>query len=404
MAASWMFLIWDLGGLDAVLYASLSAIGILTGVEYLNPDKGASARAFKVSAVCLAFAALARPEGIAMLGWLFFLAMVFGSEPLAERRRTLAVAFVLAMLVLLPSEIFRFAYFHELVPNTFYAKMGGINTVVLVRLGLRYLLVFLYTAPYLGILAPAAALLAWRRRAVGRVDAALWSFVAVDVFLVATCGGDHMFAFRFLLPIVPLLTILLVRSLHGSGVLTNLRMAAASALVLSVALWLQILYPILNPCYPDPAALVGSAVGQYIAQSFPADSRIALNTAGSTPYFADNHEYIDMLGLNDSVIARRTNIPVEGPWTHLIGHLKGDGAYVLSRRPDFIILGPAEGTTPELSHIVHFFGDYEIGNSPDFRRDYEVCYAPIPVAAGVFTYYQRREAQRPCPSLYGRGY
>ena len=99
---------------------------------------------------------------------------------------------------------------------------------------------------------------------------------------------------------------------------------------------------------------------------------VAANIAGSIPYFSDMN-FIDMLGLNDYTIAQR-NISydygsffkaavdvkkiftVQGrseiihnitenylPWQLIPGHGKGDGQYVLSRKPDYIIIGPAEG-------------------------------------------------------------
>jgi arabinofuranosyltransferase len=102
-----------------------------------------------------------------------------------------------------------------------------------------------------------------------------------------------------------------------------------------------------------------------------------------------------MLGLNDAAIAHRTHIPETGPWTHLVGHLKGDGSSVLSRHPDYIILGPAEGTTPELRAKVYFIGDYEIGSAPSFRADYELCTAPLSSKL-TLTFYQRRDAHPLC--------
>ena len=122
-------------------------------------------------------------------------------------------------------------------------------------------------------------------------------------------------------------------------------------------------------------------------------SLVALNTAGSTPYFAGQHRYIDMLGLNDPHIAKRHIEEIQLPWQRVPGHWKGDGDYVLSRQPDFIIVGPAEGT---VASNPWFLSDLEMANDPRFAQDYALFRAQLDqhgaeIEGGelVFTYYQR---------------
>jgi len=97
-----------------------------------------------------------------------------------------------------------------------------------------------------------------------------------------------------------------------------------------------------------------------MALHWPAGSLVALNTAGAPAYFSPGMRFIDMLGLNDWHIARRTISTVNEPMQRLPGHAKGDGAYVLSREPDFIIAGYAEGQEVTQSS---FFGDRELARS-----------------------------------------
>ena len=86
----------------------------------------------------------------------------------------------------------------------------------------------------------------------------------------------------------------------------------------------------------------------------------------------------------------------------LPGHLKGDGAYVLAQRPDYIILGPAHGVSAAQPW---FLSDHEIAGTPSFHRDYRVRQDRLDVKhypgwrhysatrAGElrFTYYERRQ-------------
>jgi arabinofuranosyltransferase len=397
VGASWMFIIWDLGGLDAVLYATLATIGVLVATSGLDAEKDRRSHLLVLGSLILAFGTLARPEGLILLGGVWILALITPGMAVGDKARTLATSIGVAAIILIPVEIFRWTYFHDIAPNTMYAKMGGINRQTLIVSGMIYLARFILTPPYLGILAPAAAVFDWKRRSITGYCAAIWTFIGLNVLFVVVSGGDHMLAYRFWLPTYVLLTIVLIFSLAQNGLLTRPFAGPAICGVLVVSLALQTWSSRLNPGNTDPAARVGQIIGIYIRSHWPKGSTVALNTAGSTPFYADNMQYIDMLGLNDSLIARRKNIPKEGPWTHFVGHLKGDGASVLARKPDFIILGPAEGTTPELHEKVYFIGDYEIGKSPVFRENYQLCTANVSNSV-VLTYYQRRDLGYPCPA------
>jgi hypothetical protein len=130
---------------------------------------------------------------------------------------------------------------------------------------------------------------------------------------------------------------------------------------------------------------IATTVGRYIAGVWPRGSLVALNTAGATPYFAPDHRYIDMLGLNDVHIARRRIDSIRVPWQRIPGHYKGDGHYVLSREPDYIIVGPGAGTTID---DPWFLGDHEMRDDPRFHEHYEGVRVQLDNC--VFTYYERR--------------
>ena len=174
-------------------------------------------------------------------------------------------------------------------------------------------------------------------------------------------------ASRLIVPLIPLFGFLV----HlGAGVAlrgTRLRVKATAGAALVGLLATQLVNPV--PTIADPAAQLGTAIGRHIRDAWPSGSLVALNTAGSTPYFAPNHRYIDMLGLNDRTIARRRIDNIRVPWQKMPGHGKGDGAYVLARAPDFIILGGARGA---LAGNPWFLSDLEIVEDPSFAADYRL--------------------------------
>jgi hypothetical protein len=101
-------------------------------------------------------------------------------------------------------------------------------------------------------------------------------------------------------------------------------------------------------------------VGRWLRAAFADSTWVATNAAGCLPY-SSRLPTIDMLGLTDAHIARAR--PDRRQW---LGHERGDGAYVLSRRPDVIILGGAEGSATPWP----FAGDQQIAAAPEFARDY----------------------------------
>ena len=110
------------------------------------------------------------------------------------------------------------------------------------------------------------------------------------------------------------------------------------------------------------------------------------------------NRYIDMLGLNDSHIAKRHIEKMELPMQKIPGHLKGDGAYVLSRAPDFIIVGPSEGT---VASQPWFLSDLEISRDPRFANEYAMHRVKLNPQGEVdeqdgatFTYYRRISEKR----------
>jgi hypothetical protein len=155
----------------------------------------------------------------------------------------------------------------------------------------------------------------------------------------------------------------------------------------------------------DGAAFHGKIIADYITANWPAGSLVALNTAGSTPYFAPQNRYIDMLGLNDTTIARRNPTPRKGNWQFVPGHSKGYGIYVLNRRPDYIIAGPANGAQ---MHRPWFLSEWEIQGSARFEREFDGHVVDIRVdtvpgfdrykdsQSGLLRfYYYQRKAPRP---------
>ena len=382
-------LVWSLGGLEGPLFSFLVAAGCLFFVKASELEGGS--RAYAASGACLGLSFLARPDGVVFIAISAFWLLVMRQNRPGTLRSVVPFAASIA-IVTLPYLAWQVFYYGDLVPNTFYAKTGSLSWARLSS-GFRYVVDYATRPPYLPLLTVGALVYA----AVTRHWSAKLSYLALSVAgyaaFVIFVGGDHMQAFRLLLPLVALMSVVFALALSPAvESLGRLGVFANTLAVLALAS-LQLSDEVVNPRVEDPAALVGTIVGKHIADAWPEGSVVALNTAGSTPYFAGQHRYIDMLGLNDAHIAKRHIEKIQLPWQRVPGHLKGDGDYVLSRKPDFIIVGPAEGT---VASNPWFLSDLEMANDPRFEQDYALFRTRLDANGAeaesdglVFTYYQR---------------
>lgn len=369
--------IWVLGGLEASVVAAWIAWGTFGLISTLQSG---SPRAAAMTGGVLALAVLTRMDSAVFIAGCGLAALLFAPGLLARRFGLALLVAGLPAAAALLHMAWRLAYYGLPLPLTFYAKTG-----VPIAWRFEFLsdlpIYVLYGVPLL-FLAVVAAVAGVRSRGMA---AALALPLFLQLAYVIWSGGDHMAGGRVVVPLtVPAALLLLTQP--------SRRALAGGAAALSLAIGL--LSP---PLHRDPAAFVGTLVGEHISR-WPAGQSISLATAGATPFHATDNAYIDQLGLNTPAIARRDPVPFRTPAQIVPGHSKGDGAYILTQEPDVIIFGPAEGTTLDQPL---FLSDVELAEMPLFRKCYEVrtaqiSYGPETEALNpaipnpiTFTWYQR---------------
>lgn len=401
--SSWPMLIWDLGGLESSLFAATLAIGTLLTLEYIETG---SRQTLVAGGALLGLATFVRPEGALVAAAALLACLVLG-QSVTFRHRGLDVTLGASAcaLVVLPWEVFRLLYYRDVLPNTYYAKIYGISLAWRVGSGLVYWKRYARAAPNLALLAFAIGIVVLLRRRGKRFDMALWGCMAAYGLDVIASGGDHMMAYRFMVPLVPLMAVTLARGFEELDWLKTAGGACVVSLVLAAASARQIRAGTENPVDRDWAGLMGEEIGHYITAHWPPGSVIGVNVAGTTAYFADRMEFIDMLGLNDRSIAKRNPIPMNLDSAKEVGHIKGDGAGVLARRPDYII--PIGGGGPLLrpNDTGIFLTEYELSHLPAFWQEYEPCEVELSTPqeppndfpkSFEFIYYQQKIAKTAC--------
>jgi len=369
--ASFPLISWSHGGLETSL---VTLLVMLASYAFVKTDDTSPQRML-ILGMLFSLACLARPD----VGLLVAISLGFllGRRSSGRSRWTTGGLFVIGFAILYaPYFCWRYSYYGELLPNTFYAKMTGFDWFRL-RTGFHYVHTFARLAPYLLPLTLVTSIFLYYRDKWSWKTAYMLSLVAGHTCYIIYTGGDHMPAYRFFVPIIPLMGWIIASA--GSECLSVRRVPAWFITGLLILLVMSQVFTrnerMLNAQRLDPAAAMGADVGHWLADNLPRDSVVALNTAGSTPYHARQLAFIDMLGLNDRQIAHRNNVPIRTHWQRYPGHAKGDGQYVLSRRPDVIILGPAEGMTADATHldregVVWFLSDQELAESDDFQQHY----------------------------------
>jgi hypothetical protein len=379
-------------GLETVFFAFLVTAGILLGItarsRELAGEKGGGPRLLG-SAALLALAALTRPEGVGVFGLITAAAAIWrirhGYSPVSRGELGAVLVF---LAIYLPYWFWRFDYYGYPFPNSFYAKTGG-GIWHLLR-GLRYVGRFFVLNPVLSLLAiwGIGGWLArkWRRggrelarpsqaAAAATVQASdesggsgtgapsaspnqLLFPLALTVIVgylgyVATVGGDFKKTFRFIIPVLPLLALLLdaVVSYRGWPRLPGRAGRAAPVPAAgrrwagTATAWLVLVLVVINGVFSVPSTVRWArrrawdltrrtACGEYLASVAKPQDVLAIHSAGIIPYYSGLHT-IDMWGINDRHIGHK-KMPNMGR-ARPPGHEKEDLAYVFAQKPTYYI-------------------------------------------------------------------
>jgi hypothetical protein len=363
------FAYWSVAGLETTAFAAATAWAISA---WLDARGGAS---YVRPALLLLLASLIRPEGLLLFG----LVAALEAFDLRRRGRPRPSALTGLLSFVIPFALYfawRWSYYGELLPNTFHAKVsGGIGAL---ERGLTYTAKFLKLFPLFALAPLALSARRDRARPFGHRGAArLLLVVAGFVLYTIAVGGDAMPLARFFVPLLALLAPLVAEVIDRAGGFlaarrptlgpSRVRLAlGATALILTLAPSL-VGEHLLNVVIAGRVADLGLATGAYLRSRYAPGTWIATNTAGAIP-FASGLPAIDMLGLNDAHIARRS---IAGPTKGWSGHEKGDGAYVLARRPKVILFANTTGADQPF-----YLSDHELAADPLFRSLYRLRSVP----------------------------
>ena len=246
------------------------------------------------------------------------------------------------LVIVVPWLGWKLSYYGSILPNTLAAKSAG-NPIVPIVFGVGFVLLFFFSYGAF-MLIPR-----WRRdrREFFALPRAGQIFVVVPVWLVYICvvGGDFM-EFRFFVPILPLLAILAGYLVDRYTVMWKQIAVVAVMLLFSLGHATYKGIPIVLTLrdlshWPGHGSKTNwQAMGETLGRAFPGGLEatgqplIAVAPLGIIPYYSDLPT-IDMLGLNDTYVARHG----EQFATYVPGHVRLAPLRYLEERDVNLIIG-----------------------------------------------------------------
>jgi len=319
--------------------------------------------------VALGFACLLRPEMsllmlavVARLGWKH-----------EWKRAAVTCAPPLAWLA------FRLAYYGAWVPNTYSAK----NLPLLEDLarGWAYLIDQALAVPFLP-LGVILVVVAWvHANSAPPLARELAVALLLAVLGVVAVGGDYMPLGRMLIPSAPIfllaMTLQIVRRFEGVVSLPAVLFVAVMG-----AMQVGQFQRAEREASLDQLERRWQAIGVALRERAAPQTRVATQAIGFVGY-ESRLPILDMLGLVDPVIAHGApHLEAE-----MKGHTKYDAEYVLSRRPDIVLLG--DGLLDANGKVPVFASQRELVAHARFVEEYEQASIALP-GTYLLVYWKRR--------------
>lgn len=358
---------WSLMGMETGFQALLAVMAVHLAIASVE---GRRERHLELWLVCAA-SYLLRMDMLLMVGAVQLWVVARGGLRRGRARWLAGLGIFLAAV--LGYELFRWVYFHDLLPNTYYLKLTGIPLVVRLLRGLLVLGTFARNHLLLLLAGVAGAVALLRRDRRMELPAAIFAlYCAYSVWV----GGDAwdldadvpVRANRYFSFVLPLLFVLLNGALNQAldtwarrregawrarlaavgaaaavGVLLVNGLGSPGAAQAADRSW-NLMLGTERPPLTDSHRIVLRQLHRLQRQVEPG-ATVATAWAGIPAYFSD-YKMVDVLGFNDRHVARQpSKLPGDEDHPELFrpGHDRWDFDYLLGQvRPDafFQIWGP----------------------------------------------------------------
>lgn len=406
------YIYWSGAGMETAFYSMFLMLTIYFFLKLSN-----SPREVFIKGVLFGLLCIIRFEAVLF----FLLALVYlmrdhFSIKRIQVNKTEVIFSAAFVLIFWTYFIWRWSFFGYFFPNTYYAKTGG--GVQQIAGGFLYIINALRVFYGFGWIPIFIIMFFIEKSMITEKAVFLFSISAISILTTMLIGGDHFHLGRFVLPVLPLIFVLFPPALDRFLSLKSFKLKAHHKItaILVVLVLLLMIKPVYQESFKGFLNLVDgnketlvvydqeaetniiewqngfNIMGETLRQIASKDDYIAAVPIGAIGYLSKIN-VIDMVGLVDPVIAHEKFSPdAVRKWTP--GHTKGDGKYILSRKPkyiqltDYLTQKPLE-TPHERSY--QFVSVKDLWEIEEFHKEYE--FYPIEVLDGWYYNLFRRKNQ-----------
>jgi len=321
------FILWSVSGFEGMFYMFL----LLTAF-YKIINFGTGTRDLLIISILIFLIAVSRPEGALMsIAYVVFIYAFHKNKIFSIK------AAVLSGLMFSSFLIFRVIYFGDLLPNTYYAKIGhdilGYYEIRSYKNGLFYIIEFfkhnLQFIPLI-ILIPFTI----KELISRKLFLFILTIILVQFFFTIFSGGDWMVQYRFIIPVIPFLSLATVLCLDEFIQLNKLKTPVTYIFFITFLLLMTNSIIAEDKFVIQKETIMWNKLKEYsneIKNSISAGSLVANGSSGIIPYYLDDVVFLDIVGLTNKTIAK--NGLRHGSWFE-----KSLPEYVYSKNPDWLIM------------------------------------------------------------------
>lgn len=320
------FVLWSVSGFEIMFY-----IFLLLLCFYLSAVSAFFQMHSLVFAFLIFLISITRPEGI-----LYSVAFIFFCFVSGEKKQALKI-FLFYSLMMMLFLTFRIIYFGDILPNTYYAKIGhgflGNYEIRSYKNGALYIFDFFKHQPQFLI---SFFFLPFTIKKLKRDKLFMFSssIILIQFLFVIFSGGDWMAQYRFIVPSIPFLSLssaLILNSLIEQSA-EKKSLAIASAGIFAVLIAVSFYFSDFRTIKIETSLWNNlKSISGDLKKTIPGDALVANGASGIIPYYLDDVKFLDIVGLTNKHIAKngyRTKIWFE----------KNDPDYVYSNNPGWLIL------------------------------------------------------------------
>lgn len=277
-----------------------------------------------------------------------------------HRRQNLIWGIALFVIFISSQTLFRWVYYGDILPNTYYLKMQGYPVLLRLIHGAYVLFRFIWSFNWLLFLLPFIVLAFRRDRAILLPLLVILAQLAYSVYVGGDAWEHRGGSNRYISIVMPIYFILFVYAadLIRQSILIKIQPRSKTSFAVSnVLLVLFVLASMLNmnllvdfkslqrwALLRQPIFIEGNKeyvrISQAINKITTPQASIAVVSAGAIPYFTDRYA-LDLLGKNDVKIAHEVARGANNPFNldrFRPGHMKWDYDYSIGElKPDVVV-------------------------------------------------------------------